>query len=364
MVKKILLFVILPIVVIFALFTSASVFYANAHDGEIYPGVRIGPVDVGGMTHTQAAAKLSNQTYEAIKNGLVLATEEGKTVTIPLVHENTDNPDISFDLITWNIDDTVSEAMKIGREQNAFFQIFTPILTGLFSHQIELQPLFVSTSILEEIQTALPDITIPAVNAAFSFSKNATDWSVTITPSVAGKMIDLSAVFNQMEESLTEDLSLSKIHLAVSVEEPEITEEEAITLVDKAKEILSFAPYTLSFTAIDDPTSWTISADELALLLEPVKDNEQNLFVQTNQEKTIDLLNEQLASILIEPRNARLVMENNRITEFEGSRTGIALDEEKMWATINEAIQNQNTEIDITVLENDPEVTTAEVNDL
>ena len=100
--RKILFYGVLPGVMIVSLTVSIGATYAQSYNNKIFPGVLIGPIDVGGLTHEEAAAKLATATNAAIKDGLTV-TIDGLTQTIPLLNEGVSDPDTSVELVNWKM---------------------------------------------------------------------------------------------------------------------------------------------------------------------------------------------------------------------------------------------------------------------
>ena len=136
--RKILFYGVLPGVMIVSLTVSIGATYAQSYNNKIFPGVLIGPIDVGGLTHEEAAAKLATATNAAIKDGLTV-TIDGLTQTIPLLNEGVSDPDTSVELVSWKIDAAVETALAVGR-QNSLASIVVPLVVRVNHRTVGLAP--------------------------------------------------------------------------------------------------------------------------------------------------------------------------------------------------------------------------------
>ncbi len=363
-IKHLLIYGVLPVVVFVSLLTATGVVYAQSYNGKIFPGISIGPVDVGGLTHEEAAAKLSALTSDVIRSGLVLTAPNGTVATISLTAEGVDNPDASYDFITWDIDEAVSAALSIGRSTNPLIATVIPISARMTHPTVPFLPIMDSAGLEAEISLAFPELSVPAVDAGFLITKNEDGWKIDVSPSSSGSVILMSSIFEPMEASLAKELFIPSIAIEVTDDEPAVTVEVAKAQASQAQTILEEGPYTVQYGKDANAKTIQLTATEIAPYLIPTTDEVRasDAFLDLIRTKGVE------ASVIIEPQDARLAMENGRVVEFVGSQTGIQVDEETVSLAIEEFFEyilgGEQGPLIVPLIVVEPSVTTADVNNL
>jgi vancomycin resistance protein YoaR len=147
-------------------------------------------------------------------------------------------------------------------------------------------------------------------------------------------------------------------------QEPTIVLAEAEKMVDKMEEAFSVAPITLSYATNFENFSWTISKENYASWL-TLEKNEGDVAIGFLAEAIKSSMESIIPQIEVDPTDATFVMENERVTEFEGSRDGVEIDWEATLAEFkNRFLENRDNAAEIKVKTSPPEIALEDLNDL
>ncbi len=356
-VRKTLLFGALPAVIVIAVVTSGGAFYAQAYNGRILPGVFVGGTDVGGLTHIEAAARLDIAAHNAIKDGLVL-TVNGHTETIPIINQGGSDPDLSFDLITWQIDEAVSLAMAAGRSPNPFIATFAPLGIRFVNKTVAFTPTIDKMRLAQAILSAFPEGNHPAVDAGFAFKKTDDVWTVEITPSTDGTAIRTDQVINLIASRFEKELFLPAMLVDLEADKPLMTMALVQEQTAQALEIVNAAPYTLTFKDAYGPHTFLV---DQALIADNLLPTRAGLDFKP---AFPDALRTLVADVLTPAVDATFTIENGHVQEFHGSRTGVDLDVEETLARLKTIWGQKDTSVELAVTTTEPNIATGEVNNL
>ena len=186
--KIIITTIVLGAILIIALILSTIFALININNTKIVSGVKIAGIDVSGLTQEEAKGKL-----ETIYN-------EKKQKEIPVKYqefESSINPTLIE--VNYDIDSSVNEAYKVGRDGNIFVNNFNIIL-ALFNQK----NININMNLNEEAtKKAIEDIgaNLPGVMVESSYYVEGEN--LIITKGKAGIKIDTENLLNKVKERLT-----------------------------------------------------------------------------------------------------------------------------------------------------------------
>ena len=358
--RKILFYGVLPGVMIVSLTVSIGATYAQSYNNKIFPGVSIGPIDVGGLTHEKAAAKLATATNAAIKDGLTV-TIDGLTQTIPLLNEGVSDPDTSVELVNWKIDAAVETALAVGR-QNSLASIVVPLVVRVNHRTVGLAPNIDQDRLLSELAQAFPQAHQPAVEPAFLIKKINGAWQALVSVGSSGTIVDHEELLAKMEQSLRTELFLPVLSAKTNEQQPRVSQEAAEGLVDEVVTIMQAAPYTLTYADEYGEYEWSLDEEMLASALAPILKNNAAVvgFVSTFS----DTMRTLTSDVLTPAQDAKLVIENGKVKEFQTSKAGAELNMDETLAAITAVWGQADQTIELAVTTTAPSVDVGDVNDL
>ena len=193
-----------------ALGAGALYAYDRHYQGRILPGVRVGSLDLSGLTAAEAKARLA-ETYSSFGQGKAVLRSPQLQITINYA-------DIGRRA---DVDAMANDAMAIGRNGNAADRIVSDARTLLHSVQLEPRVTFDGDKLANAIKSQAASLDVPATNAKVALSKA----GFNVVPGVAGKQADHlgPTEFLTMALARTDAPAELKLDLKVAPLEPTVT---------------------------------------------------------------------------------------------------------------------------------------------
>ena len=232
---------VLGLIAVLGIGVGALYAYDQQYQGRILPGVRVGSIDLSGLTADEAAARL-HATYDGLASGTAILVAGDEELALPFGRADRGPA----------IDTMVAQAMSVGRAGNAVERAIANARTAVRGIQIAPQVRYDQESLTRWVNAlaaaqhlAPTDATITRTKAGF-----------TIKPSVAGRQADPTTVL----ESLTAQFasldtpSEIRVDLPLTELEPSLTTAEAEAAVAAANRIAA------DVRVVHGKDSWTIPA--------------------------------------------------------------------------------------------------------
>ncbi len=361
-VPRALLRALLCIVILTAIFSGVGTVYASHYTDRIYPGVHVGPISVGGMTHEQAAALLSSITNNILEIGLAVSIE-GHSTRIALLSQAINDPDASTPLVSWDIDAAVRSALTVGRGASLLVNMLSPLAVRLTSPTIAFPPSLNQSQLESAVRNAFPQYNTPPVNAGFIISESVHGWNVTVTQDKGGTVMDTGKLFSKLDELLKTQLTLLPIELSVHEQAANISKADAQALIPNIEAALTAAPYTIQYATMTGYESWELSAPLLATGLEVRKKDNVNTigFTDTFAETFFEPIATQ---VNVAAQDARFAFENGRVKEFQGNHDGVEVDVSATRVELETMLGHTEYPVELVVNETKPSVAIGDINDL
>lgn len=344
-------------------------FYSVSYTDRAFPGTHMGGIDVGGMSEEEIEVALYARYTSMINKDLTL-THKGVTKTVHL--EVSSDPELSFELISLNVDQSAKEAVRFGHEGPWYTQVARRI-TAPFTKPALAPSLTINGIVLGDIvRETFSSIENPGSPTDFVFDSAFT--SATIEPGTRGTEIDIRTFFRDLEGDAM-DLSLNPIELKI-IDSPEpLSTSEASTVVNSALTQLGNTPITLTYTSDTERVStFEISKELLADALVParvsIKERESTQLGLSLEESVLNpLFLEIEQKINVAPTDARFKIENGKVVEFAGSTQGVTFDKDATLTTLTDALNTVRETpgsytVTISAKTTEPDIQTGEVNDL
>lgn len=338
--KIIICLLFLPILI----FLVVILIYHLVYFDRIYPFVKVASVDLSGKTALEAKEKLENMLTDKPQE-LILQSPQQIFVW--------DLTDLN---LVYQPESTSQKAFSIARN-NSFWEN-TLQKKDAFWQKINLNyEYFLDQTLLDnQIASLSAVIDIPAIPPEIKIVKDENNKDqIIIEKGIPGKKLDIFKTKQLVLQNLGQ-LEKKDITLPVDQIFPPVTEEEIVRVKDEAQKLLG-KKINLSF----DDQNWEITQKELIGWLS---------FYGTWDEEKISTYTASLAqSIDRPPQNALFRFENNRVLEFKPGNPGQKLDQEKTQQSIKNSLTDlltdkQSIKIKLEVIVTQPEIGTAEVNNL
>mgnify|MGYP001611677472 FL=1 len=339
------------------------IIFEGYYNQKIYPGIKIGDLDLSGKTQKQAMLLLKEKAEQINQKGLIF-TWENKIVKIDLITIGLTDPDLSRDLLKFDLEKFIKQAFQIGRNYQNFNFIKEQWNALIYGDQIEMQYDFKKEELAKILKDNFHSLEKPSQNANFKIDEN---YKIAAISEEKGYSFNYQQAIEQLEQNL-KLLEIQPIDLTLIIESPKIKKEQIKTFIPVAQEILNLFPVTLTY----ENKKWEIKKEDGKKWFEfqfnqfeNPEENQKEIIVGFNQEKIEKKLKTIETEINQESQNAKFKIEDGKIVEFQISQNGKKLNLQKSYQKINKEIAFKKTkEIELIVDKTEPEITIENANNL
>lgn len=358
--KKALIFIVL-----FLLLTllSLGVLYnnwQNNYRGRINPGIKIGNLDLSGLTPEQAEEKI-NQAADALEiNGLKISYNNQQIILPSIISLN---DDLSFPVFMYKRDETLKELLD-HNPKDSFFSYLNNKIKGTFSKQnLEMLYSLDEARVKSYISDNLKNIEVIPLNASFSVKKEVDDISFVIEPERVGKQIDFESAFLQINLQL-KNLEQQSIFLKTVTARPSVRASDLESLQPAAKLLIARGDFKIN-TANASNTPWVIKKEILASWIISTGEN-GNYQLSLDTTKISDYLKNNLSpKIDKEAQRTRYEIVNGKMSSWQVGEDGLKINLALSADRIKEQYLINNTneaELVIDIIKSDLSKNTDEFN--
>ncbi|MFA5134928.1 MAG: VanW family protein [Patescibacteria group bacterium] len=324
-------------------------FFSASYQGKFFPGTQVGYLDLGGMTYGSARQQLEEVTNAIIDEGITFSYR-GEEFPVTSTVEDTANPELSFRLLSFDVDATIEQIAGIQAGWNEAEKVYYSVAGWAVPPVVDVD----TDRLAETLRHELAKYEQPAVDASLVIEEGD---HISITPEQGGQAFDYEAIVQSAVANLG---SLANRTVTVQLEPdfPRITQSAAASAMNLVQQTLDAAPFVVAY----EDYRWAITEEQVRIWLE---------FAYADSAVTVELDRDELETFLgpiaaeidIETREAKFAMENGKVLEFQPSRNGRELLIEDSIARINEKIRQVGIgDIDLMVEVTEPVVTTEHVN--
>jgi vancomycin resistance protein YoaR len=232
---------LLGLAAVLAIGVGALYAYDQQYQGRILPGVRVGAVNLSGLTSDGAAARL-HAAYDALSDGEIVVSAGGKPLVIPYSSVGR-APDV---------DAMVIQAMSIGRGGNPIERAIANTRAAVRGITLDPQVRVDANALSHRIESFAAAQRLGPIDATITRTKT----GYVITEGIEGKAADPSAAIATLMQTLGRvDAPPSiSVELPLSTLEPALSTTDARSAVDAANRIAA------DIRIVDGTETWTISA--------------------------------------------------------------------------------------------------------
>lgn len=347
--------------------------YRIFYFGRIYPGVSVAGYPLGGMTAREAKNFFENVNNRYAKEGIDLDVldAEGKSHRLKL--NTVIAGDSTTELIRIDSDAAVRSAMSLGRTRSWILNEWYPLVFRFSSGGHFAAPLSVNDRVLAEVlKDTVGQFEDAPHNANVAFSENSLA-NYTIIPEKAGLQFNLTDAVKKVKGELAL-LSFAPVKITPVSFKPTITAKDVQKLLPRLPELFAYGDIALNF--VDSQTNirrdWVLAPATFAHWLKVRADVDGNFIFSWDLDQTQKYLQDQAQGYIdIDARDAKFVVENGKVKEFQASMSGRRLNvvktardlisafEERNYHPAN-AVKTVSASVDIIA----PNIKTADVNNL
>ncbi len=351
---------------------ATLVFFTNAAQNKTLPGLFIGDIAIGNMTHNELKSFLDTMSSKLIADGIHLELNyKGQDHDFTLVPELVTDENV----VAYITLDTIVEANRIfslGKTSNFFLNSMTYLRAIAHSQNVVLQNISVDRLRLAgAIHNTIKDYEAPPQDSKLVFT-SFDPLKFSLTSSTPGYLYNISESINAIEQSWRV-LKSPSVVLQSRPTSPIITEAAWAPVVQTLPQSLSFG--SLLLDQVDDSAGlekeWKIPVSTFAPWLTLVRgDNGINSLALDFVSTTGYLENKIGSAIGEDAENAKFEVDSDgKVVEFQASRVGLGLDVTSTYAAMQASFDARltsvtNTPIRLVLAEVQPDIATGEVNNL
>ncbi len=341
---------ILVVFLLIAGLLAGYLIWHNNYRGRIYPGVKLGTMDLSGKSTDEALEILNKETDALTKSGLTFQYGN-KKITIDSAISSFDT-DLSYPSLIFDNEKTIKEAFSLGRPEN-FWNYF--IFRFKAKERKTIKPSY--TLDTQKIQNLLEEnfkeLSVPPANSFFSVSGKT--GQLQTNPEKIGKAINYDLVFSNIKNSL-DRLDNPPIMIVTHSKYPEVKESDLATVEGDAKRIIASGELKLTFTDSNSSSTeiktWTIRPEKLLSWLSVEKSRDNKLSLSLDKEKISQYLDLTVSpQINLEAVRPKFEISNGKVVSWQTGISGRQVDIEASIDKIISGFLSDQKEIPISVKE-------------
>jgi vancomycin resistance protein YoaR len=309
--------------ILFILAGAGILIFDRAFRGKIYPHIFIGNFNIGGQT-AEAAKQIINKEIDRLsQRGVIFSYRSDQTALTPVI--TSAGADAARQIINFDVDETVNEAINYGRSDNFFLNLESKLSALITKKQIPLAVFANQEEIVKILKNNFTKAYEPARDASLIIEPAPTgEYKISIAEEKSGKSLNNETAISQLITNLSK-LDASEIKLSTVTEYPKILSRDCLNIENKTRAFLNFAPLTLKYAE----QQWVINQDQLASML-ALKINDltgDKVGVGWDNNMLKAYLTEKIApEINKAPMEAKFSIADGKVAEFQNGQDGLSLD--------------------------------------
>ena len=318
---------------------SASV-YRDFYKGKIFPGVYIGQYSLGGKTETEAKDFIENFNNHMAKESLDFNYKKdnsNQSFKFSIVPTN----DSAVEMIRLNSDSSAAKLMAVGRSGGFWKNLWEPLYFRLISSHHDSADVVIEDRFMDSLQSQMSAFSDQSYNANIKIT-NLTPLEYVVVPEHYGIIFDYDRLKNDLQNNLL-SMSLALVEIHKKDFKPDVLASELEPLINKLPDVLNYGNLGLNY--IDPQTKirrdWSIGPSVYANWLEVKRENGDPILA-LDKEKVAAYLIELRPFIDMPAQDAKFIMENDRVKEFQASQSGLSLDIDKTSNDLDAIFRERN----------------------
>ncbi len=316
---RILFYPLLILIVIIAY----SLIFQKIYSQSIYPNVYCQNLNIGGLKAEEAKVLLNIATEKIERKGLSFRAQTdlgdiSATISSSLI--GLTDPDLSRQIVSFDIQKALTEALLMGRTGN-IWQKFSKKFIILAKPQVVPSHVYINQKELREIlEEKFKELEKPSQNAEIVLENN----ELKLNLEINGFILDYDKALNELIENL-ENFDSQEIIINSFIDKAGISAEDSSLAFAKAQGIFDKAPYKLKY----EDKEWTCSSRRVSewFIFQEGLNRQINLSI--DQEKLKLYLEEIAQELNVAPIETRLEIDGNsfekKVTEFQAGQSGMIL---------------------------------------
>jgi vancomycin resistance protein YoaR len=310
--------VFLFLIILTSYTTYLYINWSSNYRNKIYPGIRIGQINLQGLTLREAEELITKQADSVSDHGLNLSYAN-KEVRLPSVMSL--NTDLSFPVFTFDVDQTIQKISESSPKDSFWSYLTNSVFSVLKDKNITMAYSLDMERAKAYINEDLKDLLVEPLNASFTAEKtNNQEVAFKINPERIGKQIDFELTTSEIQQRL-ESLDKSTINLKTITARPGVTTQDLQGLEDEAKILISRGDLILTATA-SSSTEFKVKKETVASWLKS-QGEKNNYHLDLDDEKITNYITKNIApEIDIEVKEPRYEIKNGKMVSWQNGADG------------------------------------------
>ncbi len=343
--------------------SSAYWSYAANYQDKIYRGVKVGSLQLGGLTYNQALEKLTGLNKQIEQQGFTFFSGN-KKYNIGNVINPGGGPELSLTLFTGDPEKTAQQAFALGRNRQAnhwpLSNILRQISLLIFGQRINYNYQLQEQVLLTNLQALTQAEQQPAQNAKLQAQKNGDLWQITVLPEQEGRIINYDQALTDLKDRLA-NASWQPVELTLTKDRPTVNANQAQKMTKAAETFLNASSSPLLLTYQDK--NWSLTKEKIAAWLE-VQKQDGELVLGLNQTICQNFLDTLAKEINITPQTPKFSLANGKVTEFQKANEGQTLDTAKSCQTLSQQLTSWPNKLELVVNTETTDIAVGDLNNL
>lgn len=351
------LFIFSALILVILLITGVEALYVfeKRYEYKIVPGITFRGTSLSGLTADEAGDVIEKILDQAAAQGFKIVSKE-QTFTITPVVTSEMNPELSYRLINFKVEEMAARAMEPGHDKNTLKSLWKKFV--LLAKNEEIKPLYeINRDALREIlKQKFHELEQEPEDSKLAIKS---DLTVSFTKSKSGITIDYDALIAKISGRL-QNLDLSTIAIYPKLTEPEIRETEAASAVAEAETIIAVAPVEITY----GENKYTLSKRALGEMLALRKIGGGVIIILDKGEfdRYLDGL---AAKIETAPQELKLTLLNGQVADFTPPRDGLQIERGQNYSLFTKnIIREKQKTMELAVTKTSPRTQVGDVNNL
>ena len=297
--------------------------WSNSFRDRIYPGVKIGALNLGGLTYNESLNLINAQADKITTGGLKFQYRQKQVSIAPAIASF--DSDLSYPVIIYNSEATAKMAFGDSSHRSFIAYLADQVFRR---HRGSLTAIYsLDEKKMETLLTDnFPELVIAPVNAYFS---RGNDGKIIINPETSGKSINYEQALSDLHSNL-DNLNNSLITLGTRSQYPTIGVADIKKLEPQAEDFVDNSALTLKLDPAlggeSTTSTWTVKPEKLITWLSTDK-QAGGTTLTLDADKIKNYLNEVIApEINQEPVDPRFMIQNGKVTSWQSGTTGRQVD--------------------------------------
>lgn len=337
------------LIVILIIVGGFSLVFQKMYSLTIYPRVYCSDnLNLSGLEFNEARQLMESLVKRMEKQGFSFSAKTDLGEKKIIIQSNLiglTDPDLSRQLILFDVQKTLQNAFQIGRKGNFIQRTLEMISTLVKDRNIDLVFEINQEEIMKVLQENFKELEKPVQDAHILLLEH----DLALEKESPGFILDYQTAVEELESNL-KNFKNGEIKISTLSKESQIKSSDAEKAFSQARELFESAPYILSYK----DKKWILSPEEIGSWFEFKRGGFNRIVLNFNQEKVLGYLQKTAKEINVDPVKPRLEIDNGRVIDFQVGQAGLVLNQEQSAAVLVQSILNKIEKIDLVVEEIKP----------